>query len=267
MTKDSTKTSLFVALWLGGCPAPEANDDSPPPASSAPETTAAPATAAPPAASPDEACFRHVLVSYAGAQKAPEGVHRSQEEARSRAAQLLAKIQGGATLESVAASDSDDERSKPRGGLAGTFRRAEVPPEMQEGIFALDVGAMSPAPVETPRGYHIFQRCPVEKVRARHILVRYRGAKNDRGATRSKAEARRTAEEIRGLATKAGADFAALARERSEDGSASRGGDLGEFGRGRMVAGFDETVFRIAPNEVSEVVETEFGFHVIQRLP
>ena len=67
--------------------------------------------------------------------------------------------------------------------------------------------------------------------------------------------------------TKAGADFAAIAREASEDGSAQRGGDLGEFGRGMMVPPFEEAVFGLQANGVSEVVETDFGFHVIQRLP
>jgi parvulin-like peptidyl-prolyl isomerase len=66
--------------------------------------------------------------------------------------------------------------------------------------------------------------------------------------------------------TAAGADFAAIAREASEDASAAQGGDLGELGRGAMVPPVDEAVFRLAPNEISGVVESEFGFHVLQRL-
>ena len=138
---------------------------------------------------------------------------------------------------------------------------------MRDGIFSLEVDATSPAPVETSRGFHVFKRLAVEKARARHILIRFKGAKNDRGSTRTKEAARQEAEEIRAAASKAGANFTTLARERSEDGSASKGGYLGEFGRGRMVPSFDEAVFNMRPNEISEVVESEFGFHVIQRLP
>ena len=63
---------------------------------------------------------------------------------------------------------------------------------------------------------------------------------------------------------KAGEDFAALAKENSEDGSASQGGDLGFFPRGRMVPAFDQAAFALKPGEISEVVTTEFGYHIIK---
>lgn len=62
----------------------------------------------------------------------------------------------------------------------------------------------------------------------------------------------------------AGADFAEKARQFSEDTSADRGGDLGWFGRGDMVPAFDEAVFAMQPGDVSEVIETPFGYHLIQ---
>jgi len=256
---------IVTVVGFSGCGGEEA-----PPAETLDPETSAPETAAPaPAKAVDpseEACAAQILVTYAGAEKAPDTVRRSKDEARTRAGELLAKVHGGAPFEVVVRTDTDHEASRANGGVIGTRPRATWPPEMAEAIFSLDVGSMSPAPVETPRGYHIFKRLPVEKVRARHILVRYRGSKNDRGATRSKADAERMARRIRADVTKAGADFAAIARERSEDGSASRGGDLGEFGRGQMVPSFDAAVFQLEANAVSEVVESDFGFHVIQRL-
>ena len=63
---------------------------------------------------------------------------------------------------------------------------------------------------------------------------------------------------------KAGEDFAALAKENSQDGSASQGGDLGFFPRGRMVPAFDQAAFALKPGEISEVVTTEFGYHIIK---
>ena len=64
---------------------------------------------------------------------------------------------------------------------------------------------------------------------------------------------------------KKGADFASLTRQYSEDGSAMRGGDLGWFGRGRMVQPFDSIAFSLADGAVSEPFATEFGFHIIKR--
>jgi peptidyl-prolyl cis-trans isomerase C len=62
-----------------------------------------------------------------------------------------------------------------------------------------------------------------------------------------------------------GKTFAELAQSFSKCPSGKRGGDLGEFGRGRMVAPFDEAAFALQINEVSKPVRTRFGFHLIQR--
>jgi peptidyl-prolyl cis-trans isomerase C len=75
---------------------------------------------------------------------------------------------------------------------------------------------------------------------------------------------RRRAEELRGRAA-AGADFAALARQHSEDpGTRARGGDLGSFTRDSHPRAFDDAAFALKPGAVSAVVQTDFGFHVIK---
>jgi peptidyl-prolyl cis-trans isomerase D len=94
-----------------------------------------------------------------------------------------------------------------------------------------------------------------EKRRARHILLT---------TTAQNKEARRQEMEKILARAKAGEDFATLARQFSEDGSAAQGGDLGFFGRGQMVQPFEEAVFRLQKGEVSDMVETPFGFHIIK---
>ncbi|HZP42368.1 MAG TPA: SurA N-terminal domain-containing protein [Candidatus Binatia bacterium] len=99
-----------------------------------------------------------------------------------------------------------------------------------------------------------------EEVHARHILVQVEpGASDD-----AKAAARKKADDL--LAQlKAGADFPALAKKSSDDpGSAAQGGDLGFFPRGRMTPAFEEAAFALAPGQLSDVVESPFGFHLIR---
>ena len=89
-----------------------------------------------------------------------------------------------------------------------------------------------------------------ETVRASHILIRV-----DEGRTRPrKKEARAKIDGVLKRA-KAGEDFAALAKENSEDGSAAQGGDLGFFPRGQMVPAFDQAAFALKPGEISDVVD------------
>ena len=101
------------------------------------------------------------------------------------------------------------------------------------------------------------------KAKARHILIAYKGAtRAAETVTRSKAAAKKEANSLLRKA-KRGSDFAALARENSDGPSASRGGELPEFVREEMVAPFSDYVFKNRVGAIG-VVETEFGFHVIE---
>ncbi len=100
-----------------------------------------------------------------------------------------------------------------------------------------------------------------EERRASHILI-----KVDRGApAEQRAKAKAKAEEILAQVRKNPADFAAVAKKNSQDeGSAANGGDLDFFGRGAMVKEFDAAVYAMKQGEISNLVETDFGFHIIQ---
>ena len=96
-----------------------------------------------------------------------------------------------------------------------------------------------------------------EQRRASHILITAEGS--------DKATAKKMAEELLAQVRAKPADFEKLAREHSKDpGSAAQGGDLGFFGKGMMVKPFEEAVLKLKPGEISDVVETDFGFHIIR---
>lgn len=99
-----------------------------------------------------------------------------------------------------------------------------------------------------------------EERRARHILVKAEsGASAD-----AKAKAKARAEALLAEARKNPAGFAELARKNSEDaGSAANGGDLDFFGRGMMTKPFEDAVFAMKPGDISNLVESEFGYHII----
>ncbi|HEU4558368.1 MAG TPA: peptidylprolyl isomerase [Longimicrobium sp.] len=100
---------------------------------------------------------------------------------------------------------------------------------------------------------------PGTEVRARHILL-----KTPENATPAQIDSvKRQAETIRQQAA-GGTDFAELARRYSQDTSKDQGGDLGYFGRGAMVPPFEEAAFRLQPGQVSPVVQSAFGWHVIK---
>lgn len=123
------------------------------------------------------------------------------------------------------------------------FDEAHRPSPAQVESYARSVYLAKPERLQSP-----------EQIRARHLLV----SKNTPDA---KLKAEELLKQLQG-----GADFAALAKEKSDDtGSGARGGDLGLFARGRMVPAFEDAAFALQkPGELSGVVETQFGYHIIQ---
>ncbi|MBF0371119.1 MAG: peptidylprolyl isomerase [Magnetococcales bacterium] len=189
------------------------------------------------------------------------------EAVRLKAIDLIGQLKGGASFATLASQHSDDPGGL-EGGEMGWFKRGELLPEMEEVVFPLKKGSVSP-PYRSGQGYHIFQmidRRMVMKgdasttqlrIKARHILLKVL----EEGGTDAEERARNRLEAIRKEALE-GTPFADLARQYSDDDTASDGGDLGWFARGVMVPEFDDVVFNLEPGQVSEPIRTGFGWHL-----
>ena len=215
---------------------------------------------------------RVLVVAYAGADNARATVTRTKEQALERAQMLARMAKSGDRLAELVRKYSD------RAGATedlGLFRLRVASPGafgkvVGQAAIALSPGAIS-EPVETPQGYFVIERRtdpPVgpTRVSARHILISYKGADHAIGGVkRTEAEARTLADEIDKQAKAPGADWHALAQHTDEPGSKETGGDLGSFARGQMVPAFERVAFSLQVGQVSDVVQTPFGFHIITR--
>jgi len=206
----------------------------------------------------EEFDLSHILVRVPE-QASPEQL----SDRRARAEKALAQIKAGTDFRQVAASFSDAPDAV-QGGAMGWRELARLP-----SIFAETVKAMSPGEVSailrSPNGMHIVrlngrrgQNSPVivSQTHPRHILIKT-------SEVVSEGDARERLVKLKErLDNKA--DFAELARLQSEDGSASRGGDLGWLSPGDTVPEFEKAMDALKVGEISGPVRSPFGWHIIQ---
>lgn len=165
------------------------------------------------------------------------------------------------TLASLAVGCSD--LTRPSDDRVTTYEEPAPPPPPQP--------AATQPPTPTPPKPTVTAPPPEPPIKAAHILIAYKGSEraDPKKVTRTKEQAKKLAEDLAKKAQNPKEDFAALAKKNSDDpGSGPKGGDLGAFTRNQMVKPFSDAAFALKPNEVTKtVVETQFGFHVIKRLP
>lgn len=208
-----------------------------------------------------------LTIAWAGAEGAGEGMTRTEEDARTRAENVAGLLRTpGINVAETARTYGDQPPARMR-----ITREDEVlPPDVVREAFRTPVGQTSRA-LRTDRGYLILERLPdpergPSEIRARHILVSHTEARMaPETVTRSRDEARALAEGIVRRA-RTGEDWDAMHARHSDETNGPPGGDLGRFGRGQMVASFERAAFRLEVREISDAVESPFGFHVIQRL-
>ena len=216
---------------------------------------------------PDELSAAHILVMYKGSQRAPAEITRTKEEALALATEIATKAKAEGADFAALAKEHSDGPSGPGGGSLGNFPPHAMVPAFSDATVKLAVGEVSD-PVETSFGYHVIRRQEVQvipKASAKHILVQYQGSMRAPGTvTRTKEEALARMQECLKKSGE-GQKFEDLAREYSDGPSGPKGGDLGEFPKGAMDPAFDQAVFACEVGEITDIVETPFGYHIIYR--
>ena len=207
----------------------------------------------------------HILIQFKGCERAPSTLTRSQKEAAEVLQSLLKRMDAGEVFADLAKAHSEAPDAKD-GGSLGIFGPHEILPPLEAAVRDLKIDATSKI-VQSRLGLHLVRRTAVEHRRAAHILIRFRGAAFGEQAQRSREEAKASADTIVMQLRRRPQDFAELLAQHSEDGNKNRGGDLGLIRRGEVEPAFEKALFALKVGEISGVVETSFGFHVIRCLP
>jgi len=202
----------------------------------------------------------HILVAL------PDGASSEQvTRARERIESIANEVRAGGDFARIA-SDQSDGPNALQGGDLGWRKPAEIPSLFAEIVPSLAVGEVS-APLRSASGFHLVtvtakrnaDQVLTQQFHARHILIR-----TDELTTDDMAQ--RKLEAIRQRVID-GEDFTELAKRHSDDkGSGGLGGDLGWFDAGTMVAEFNAMLKQVKVDEISEIFQTQFGWHFLQLL-
>ncbi|UGQ45964.1 peptidylprolyl isomerase [Massilia endophytica] len=188
---------------------------------------------------------------------------------QARADEVMRQLRTGADFAKMAATYSDAQDAL-QGGAVGWRPSDRLPPLFADALGKLKPGQTTPA-MKTVGGFYILKlvdkrslaeaqaTAAVQQTHARHILLRVT-------PTQTAADAKRRLAELKERLDNKSATFEELARLNSQDGSAAKGGDLGWLYPGDALPEFEEAMNALQPGQVSGVVETSFGYHLIQVL-
>ncbi len=197
----------------------------------------------------------------------PESASPAQVEGlRAKAARIQARARAGEDFAALAREASDAPGAAQDGGAFGLRPADRYPSLFLEATAALPAGGVSDL-VRSGAGFHVLKvldkrqdsAFSVVQSHARHILLRTGASLSEAAARERLADYKRRIESGRG-------DFATLAREHSQDGSAAQGGDLGWAAPGMFVPEFEEVMNSLAPGQVAEPFVSRFGVHLLQLL-
>ncbi|MCN4144299.1 MAG: peptidylprolyl isomerase [Thiohalomonas sp.] len=187
------------------------------------------------------------------------------KKAQAKATEIVKELKTGKDFSSVALAVSDGQNAL-EGGDLGWRKTGEIPTLFADSVRTMDVSGISD-PIRSPSGFHIItvveikgaQSHIITQTHARHILIKPSIINDNEQVIERLKEIRKRIIN--------GEDFATMAKAHSEDtSSATRGGDLGWFKPGTMVPQFEKAMAQLQTGDISEVIQTNFGYHIIEVL-
>jgi peptidyl-prolyl cis-trans isomerase SurA len=208
--------------------------------------------------SADEFEVSHILIR-AGEDAAPEDL----KKLRAKAEDALAQLQAGKDFAKISAAYSDAPNAL-EGGVLGWKNGSQIPSLFLDALKPLNVGGFSQV-LRSPNGFHILKLTNrrsgssplvVGQTHVRHILIKFSEVVSEKDALTK----------IQGIKDRLdhGDKFEDLARQYSDDGSAKSGGDLSWVNPGDTLPEFEKTMNALAIGEISNIIKTQFGLHVLQ---
>jgi peptidyl-prolyl cis-trans isomerase SurA len=208
--------------------------------------------------SSDEFEISHILIR-APDDTSPEAL----KKLKAKAEQVMSELSAGKDFAQVSAANSDAPNAL-EGGKLGWKTSTQMPALFLEAVRTLKPGELSPI-LRSPNGFHIIKLTDrrggssplvIDQTHVRHILIKLSEVVSEKDAKHRMDDLKERLEN--------GEKFEELAKQYSEDGSASNGGDLGWVNPGDTVPEFEKTMSGLAVGEISSVIKTPFGFHIIQ---
>ncbi len=187
-------------------------------------------------------------------------------EAYTKVLKILDSVKAGVPFADLAARNSQDPSAATNKGDLYYFSGGSMVPEFEQAVFKLQPGQVSPSPVRTQFGYHLIKvtdrKSNPGQVNPAHIMKRLTKTSTPEDSAKAWKDIRAVLDSL-----KAGRDFAELARRNSDDTwTAEQGGDLGLIERRRTVKEFDSVAFSMKVGQLSDVIATPFGLHIVKIL-
>lgn len=208
----------------------------------------------------DEFEISHILI-----RTPEEGATEDIQKAKTKVEEALSQLQAGTSFAKVSASFSDAPNAL-EGGNLGWKSGSQMPTLFLDALKGMQVGDVSPV-LRSPNGFHILKltnkrggNSPlvIQQTHARHILIKLSEVTSEKDGKTKMDNLKERLDN--------GEKFEVLARQYSEDGSASNGGDLGWVNPGDTVPQFEKAMNELKDGQISEPVRSPFGWHIIQVL-
>ena len=211
--------------------------------------------------------LKEVRASHILIRVAPNASPEDTVKAFTAAQKIIDSLKMGIPFETLAVHNSQDPSVQQNKGDLYYFTAGAMVPEFEDAVFSMKAGEFSTTPIRTQFGYHVVKVMDVQQnqgqVHAAHIMKRL--ASN--ASAEDSAKAANELSAARDSIVNHNGDFGDFAKRLTDDTySAPRGGDIGFIDRGRIVKEFDQALFALKDGDVSGVVKTQFGLHLIKRL-